>query len=142
MLGPEIAFCTTLLTKVPWGNVGINVHGAAFAGAGMLRSHGAHLSSGHVSSPGNPNWGAELTTTYGLADDPKSGLAQRCSKDSQPFYHCAAGPCNTLCLQRSSIFCLAHQRQPGGSGFLGVSLFSKSSESQAEAAGSVHSKQQ
>lgn len=70
--------------------------------------------------------------------NPKSGLAQRCNKDSQPFYSCAAGPCNTLCLQQSSLFCLAHRRQPGGAGFLGVSLFSNSSESWVEAAGSAH----
>lgn len=62
MLGPEIAFCPALLTKVPQGSVGVSVHGAAFASAGMLRGHGAHLSAGHVSSPGSQNWGAELAT--------------------------------------------------------------------------------
>lgn len=67
--------------------------------------------------------------------NPKSGLPQRCNKDLQTFYCCAAGPGNTLCLQQSLLFCLTHSLQPGGSGFLGVSLFSKSSESQAEVAG-------
>ena len=69
--------------------------------------------------------------------NPKSGLAQRCKKDSQSFYHCVAGPCNTPHLQWSSLLCLARWWQPGGFAFLGISLFSKSSDSRAEAVGSA-----
>lgn len=70
MLGPEIAFCMALLTKV-----GVSVHGAAVTGTGMLGGHAAHLSSGHASSPGSPNWGAELMTFYGLANEPQVWLS-------------------------------------------------------------------
>lgn len=56
---------------MPWGSVGVSAHGAAFTGTGLLRGHGVHLSSGHVLSPGSPNWGAELMTIYGLADEPQ-----------------------------------------------------------------------
>lgn len=36
-----------------------------------------------------------------------SRLAQRCNKDSQSYYCCTTGPCNTLCLYWSLLLCLS-----------------------------------